>query len=174
MNSLEITNILKADRFTAGIFQGVYPSDRLPNVVKYPSAYIINTDPHSKPGTHWVHVHFVNSTFGFYFDSFGRPPEIAGIVNFLKRNVKHCYYTSISLQHELSTVCGHYCCVVMGLTARKCSFSSILSTLNCGNSLLNDKNVYSIFNSMFPRQSELKFKSICSYNQTCCARVGVM
>ena len=36
-------------------FRGVFAANRLPKrVSRYPSAYIVNTDPASKPGTHWV------------------------------------------------------------------------------------------------------------------------
>ena len=47
------------DPMLAPIMQGVYPTDKLPIVNKYPSGLIANTDPHDKPGTHWVATYFI-------------------------------------------------------------------------------------------------------------------
>ena len=47
------------DTMLAPIMQGVYPTDKLPIVIKYPSGLIANTDPHDKPGTHCVATYFI-------------------------------------------------------------------------------------------------------------------
>ena len=47
--------------------QGVYPTDKLPIVNKYPSGLIANTDPHDKPGTHWVATYFISVWEGDIF-----------------------------------------------------------------------------------------------------------
>ena len=48
------------DPMLAPIMQGVYPTDKLPIVNKYPSGLIANTDPHDKPGTQWVATYFIS------------------------------------------------------------------------------------------------------------------
>jgi len=173
MNSLEINKILKSDIYAKYIFKGVFPSDRLPKKVKYPSAYVINTDPHTKPGEHWVHVYFANKKFAYYFDSFGLPPKVPNILKFLINNAEASYFNSVTLQHNFSTVCGHYCCVVLGLSARRISFPDIISKLNCRDPLMNDENVISIFTAMFEHQSVCN-RNCVRYIQSCCSKVGML
>ena len=59
MNTREINHILKTDGKTKGIFEGVYPSDRLHfTSVPRPSAFVINLDTSDKVGSHWVAVYY--------------------------------------------------------------------------------------------------------------------
>ena len=81
MSTFQIVHTLK----DVPSFQGVYPSNLLPDVVKY-GTYIINFDPHTKFGSHWVAVH-VQSLRGYYFDTYGQYHHLTSILHFLKR---HC------------------------------------------------------------------------------------
>ena len=56
---LELWQAAIEDPMLVPIMQGVYPTDKLPIVNKYPSGLIANTDPHDKPGTHWVATYFI-------------------------------------------------------------------------------------------------------------------
>ena len=38
-------------------FLGVFSCDRLPIVSQLPCSLIMNTDPHDKPGQHWVAIY---------------------------------------------------------------------------------------------------------------------
>ena len=59
MNTVQITYALKHDNITNKQFIGVFPSDRLPKKIKhYPCGFVANTDPRTKPGTHWVAFYF--------------------------------------------------------------------------------------------------------------------
>ncbi|CAB0044380.1 unnamed protein product [Trichogramma brassicae] len=50
MNSLEISRMLsRISDHTVGVF----PADRIPKVWTKPTAFILNTDDHTKPGMHW-------------------------------------------------------------------------------------------------------------------------
>ena len=53
LSTWEIRNKLKKDCFSRDIFKDVLPRDLLPNKVKYPSAYVINTHSSSREGEHW-------------------------------------------------------------------------------------------------------------------------
>src|SRR6218665_3966086 len=53
----------------------VFPCDRLPTRFKVPALLVCNTDPHDAPGEHWVVLYVENSSYGEFFDSFGRPPD---------------------------------------------------------------------------------------------------
>jgi len=87
-------------------FRGAYPSDLLPTSIQ--SGTIINADPHTREGSHWLAIHF-NYPFSsaFYFDSYGRAPS-----DFHSWNVTAVWrYNTSSLQRPTSVVCGHYCCL---------------------------------------------------------------
>ena len=72
----------------APIMQGVYPTDKLPIVNKYPSGLIANTDPHDKPGTHWVVTYFILLwESGVFFDSYGFSTDTYGIDGYINQNV---------------------------------------------------------------------------------------
>lgn len=74
-----------------------------------PTAFVFNTDDHTKSGMHWVAVYVNESNNGWYFDSYGLPPFVPDHINRLRRNCKHFRWNSIQLQSESSDVCGQYC-----------------------------------------------------------------
>jgi hypothetical protein len=49
-------------------FQGVFSSDRLPSELRL---LVCNTDPHHRPGEHWICINVDVQGRGEYFDSFG-------------------------------------------------------------------------------------------------------
>ena len=71
MDTLELERAIGQDPWAEEQFSGVYPRDRLPKTVRYPCAMILNTDPASEPGVHWVAVYFAEDGKGEYFDSYG-------------------------------------------------------------------------------------------------------
>ena len=93
-------------------FLGVYPSDLLPASISRSGTVIVNTDPHTERGSHWLAIHLEpRSSSAYYFDSYGIVPFIPDIRDFLKRTCTVWYHNSTQLQGLMSTVCGHYCCV---------------------------------------------------------------
>lgn len=115
-------------------FLGVFPSDGIPKlenllyhspsskilnpIYSYSSSYnfangcILNTDPSSQPGEHWVAFFFQASSplspmFEF-FDSYGNPPSYYSFP-FLKQMLDQMYYNTEKLQSINSNVCGQYC-----------------------------------------------------------------
>ena len=69
-----MTLILRRDKVTRGVFQGVYPSDHLPaSVSHYPSLFITTVDTSDKPGSHWMASYFTKEQEGEFFDSYGSP-----------------------------------------------------------------------------------------------------
>ena len=56
-------------------FLGVYPSDILPPSITRSATLIVNTDPHTAKGSHWLAIHLnPRPYFGYFFDSYGLPP----------------------------------------------------------------------------------------------------
>ena len=53
MNTLQIERLLKKDLKSKTIFKKVCALDQLEKPT-FPSAYVINSDPSSEPGKHWV------------------------------------------------------------------------------------------------------------------------
>ena len=81
-DTIQIERILEKDSYTKKIFKGVYPKDLLPTV-EYPGSYVLNTNPSSSPGEHWVGVHFTDVGSAEYFDSYGLHPIVHGLTGFL-------------------------------------------------------------------------------------------
>ena len=108
MDTTQITCALKGVKS----FLGVFPSDLLPNSIqqRQTCTVIINTDPHTERGSHWLAIRFEpRSSSAYYFDSFGRPPQVATIQDFLRRNCTVHEYNAIQLQGPRITLCGQYC-----------------------------------------------------------------
>ena len=73
MNSLQIERLLKSDFETKSVFKKVCALGQLEKPT-FPSAYVINSDPSTEPGEHWIAVYFDKHGRGEYFDSYGLPP----------------------------------------------------------------------------------------------------
>ena len=78
MNTAQINHALEEDPIT-NKFCGVFPSDKLPQTIdKYPCGFVANTDPSTKPGTHWISIYLSSPRKGSWFDSYGKPAEFYG------------------------------------------------------------------------------------------------
>ncbi len=107
MDTVQIYSILKKAIGQQGCL-GVFPSDKIPTKVKGPCSMVVNTDPSTNPGSHWVAIFITRDSTAEYFDSYGQPPDVAEISSFLnKYNVGH--YNRKHIQGPFSSVCGHYC-----------------------------------------------------------------
>lgn len=122
MNSLEIERILSAN---CVLFRGVFSCDTLPDRVR--GLIVCNTDPHDKPGEHWIAM-YIDDDHGEYFDSFGRvPPKV--FKDYLNRNCKYWIFNDKQLQSICSRFCGHYCIYYCTLKCRGFDLRRIVSSL---------------------------------------------
>lgn len=89
---------------------GVFPSDKIPDIRKFPCALVLNTDKHDEKGSHWLAVYIQDQRTLEFFDSFGLPPDVYGedITRFIKRYCR-IQWNKIPLQSLTSNVCGQYC-----------------------------------------------------------------
>ena len=89
--------------YTAPLFRGVYPNNRLPPICE--GLYVIDKAPHTHPGLHWISL-FVKESTIVYFDSYGGDP-----VSTLRRwGKKNQWSTNPGpLQSPLTSVSGQYC-----------------------------------------------------------------
>ena len=56
LSDYQLTRMAQRDPMLAPHFVGVFASDRLPPSPyrDRPQAYVVNTDPHVRPGQHWL------------------------------------------------------------------------------------------------------------------------
>ena len=105
MNTVQINKSFLKNKF----FKGVFPCDCLPmREYKLPYAMVINTDPASKPGTHWVALFVDRSNHAEFFDSFGRPLTNKLIVDFIDDQCSSACWNAICIQSEHSEKCGQF------------------------------------------------------------------
>ena len=105
MNTIQINKSF----FKNKLFKGVFPCDSIPSKrFELPYALIINTDPASKPGTHWVALYIDQDNHAEFFDSFGLPLVNKYIVDFIDDNCASACWNSVCIQSELSIKCGQF------------------------------------------------------------------
>jgi len=155
MNTEQLYNILLSQNLTARHLGSVCASDQLPSKTSQKSLeedtfYIVNLDPSDEPGSHWVACFIKKNPLeqNVYFDSYGYPPIIPEIRDFLGTAFE---YNTRCLQHPLSTACGQWCLLFV--------WQQLLGhPLNClikrfqrhgDNPLLNDREVTSFMNEIF-------------------------
>ena len=91
-------------------FIGVFPIDSLPQVRhKKPLKLIVNLDPSTQPGSHWVAIYRRANGQAYYFDTFGRsPPPL--IREWLAQNSWDWKHFDRQIQGANDSVsCGYIC-----------------------------------------------------------------
>jgi hypothetical protein len=167
MNTLQVEDLLRLDCNLASTFEGVFASDRLPKFSDLKSALVLNFDPISKPGSHWVAI-YVDNGVGEYFDSYGEPPFIGYFVNFLKQNCRTWTYNKKEMQALDSDVCGYYCIWFLSERARGKSLLEITSKFS-NNHNKNDLIVKKQVETRFGRIKEnIINKDSCTVQ--CCVK----
>ncbi len=93
-------------------FVGVFALDRIPAVAgsrKVPVKMIVNLDPASQDGSHWVALYRNAQGDGFYFDTFGQPPP-RPIARWLSQHTNHWRGLNKQIQSTNDKVsCGYIC-----------------------------------------------------------------
>jgi len=154
MNSKEILDALQSHHVTQEIFVGVYAADQIAETFgKIPSACIVNTDPSSKPGQHWVAIFQDQTDTVEFFDSYGKQPDFFLFTNFPRcsRIIKQ----NSVLQSNITSVCGQYCMFFLFKRCTGVLFPSIIKSFSF-NKMENDFHVQSFINHIF----HLKTKTV--------------
>ena len=132
-------------------FLGIFPADKIPSYIPDFCCFILNTDPSSKSGRHWVCVINRNGA-KYYFDSYGLSPSIWNNGNRWKQ-LNNYERSNVEYQHDDSDVCGDYCIFIL-----KClSMDRTMTLTQClqlyfdkNNSTFNDALVWESVHSYFP------------------------
>ena len=117
MYTSQLLEALHKNPLTSPIFAGVLGSEQIPTKIPPKSekkrVFIVNTQPTTHEGEHWVVLYFTPHDTVYYFDSFGLPPP-SNIYKKIRR-FKHLRLWSRTLQ-GLSDTCGWYCmCFVLAV-----------------------------------------------------------
>ena len=166
MNNKEITTLLKSDPRARRVFKGVFPRDRLPTTINnnnnnLPSAYIINTDRSSGPGEHWVCVWFDGHGRAEYFDSFGLPPTLVAIQNFISRNsYVRSNYNQRLCQSLVSSACGLYVLYYVLMKSRGASLFRIQQPFHPHNLRTNDTKVRTLVSNLLRHRNRKLFEHL--------------
>lgn len=119
-------------------FIGCFPRDKLPEIIRRPASLIVNTDPSTEPGEHWVAIHIDESAE--YFDSYGLPPHHKEIIDYLEDNSLDgkIAMNHVTLQTPgFSVTCGHYATLFVVFKSEGHTFEEMLN-LFTRNTFLND------------------------------------
>ena len=128
MDSETIERIIWSTQIGRKRFLGCFPSDKIPKALRYPMALIINEDPSTGNGTHWVACYIENQNSICYFDSYGKDP-ISVIKNYLD-NFVNIKKNNTRFQSFLSQNCGYYCIYFVFFICLNVPFKTIMKTLS--------------------------------------------
>ena len=141
MKSLSTRNILQEigrDVYAKRNFIGVFPRDRLPEIITYPSALIVNTHPLGYPGEHWLAIYFTKSKCCEFFDSFGFPATEYGLHRYINSFSRSYKNNEFQIQHIDSNACGYYCIYFVLLKSRGFKLEDIINLFSKTNFKIND------------------------------------
>ena len=121
MDTEQIERLLAEDSYTKSIVVGVLAKDCLPKtgIVRYPAAFVCNTQASDKPGQHWICM-FRQGEF----------------VYFLEKNSVTWSFNEKTLQSPLSNVCGQFCVMYLLHRCRGLTTKTIVNGF--GNDLVNN------------------------------------
>lgn len=158
-------------------FQGVFAADQLPmNAQKSraPQAYIVNTDPISEPGQHWLGV-WTRDNVCEVFDSYGLPLHYYNDPTLQEwlRQWKYLVSTDQSLQALDSQTCGHYALAYLKAKARGASLTDFMA--RWGPDLVsNDVRVANELKGTVQRELSVDGRPYDARQQTNCSRQAFM
>lgn len=138
LTNVDILKHIEKDPYARKTFIGVYAKDKLPSIQSYPCSLVVNTDPSTKPGQHWLAIYFGKDKSSEIFDSFGLHPEQYDLVKYLTKYSKEYDFNKTRLQDLDSAACGHYCIFYILLKSRCFSLNEILSLFHKFDFKVND------------------------------------
>lgn len=103
-------NVQKFGKKYVPNFVGVFPLNKLPQALRAPSNFIVNTDTHNLPGEHWLAVSYQKDGIVHVFDSFGFfYPNILRIYLNKLRRTGPVKYNRVHFQRINEQTCALYC-----------------------------------------------------------------
>ncbi len=127
-------------------------------------ALVVNTDPSTERGSHWVAIFIARKGNAEYFDSYGLSPQVVEVLDFVKC-FKKCQYNKKCQQGVTSSVCGHYCVYFTIQRRKNVSVEDIVNTFSADIEE-NDEMITQWVNSNFDMNTET-FNVDFIMNQIC-------
>ena len=146
LNNHQLDYLAQADPKLCQLFYGTVARDGLPSVVNRegPTAYIVNTDPHDKPGKHWIAL-WTEDNVCEILDSNVLPLQeykaTDPLTEWLERHYKVQVYSQKTLQSAFSQSCGDYTLMFLVLKARGANRQDFLSLFSSKDFVNNDRIV---------------------------------
>jgi len=169
LSDQQLSYLARQDCLLRPKFQGVFASDQLPqSPPKRPAAYIVNTDPHDKPGQHWIAI-WTEHGHCEMMDSYGLPLEYyqANPLEKWTRQWKYVVLNRQTLQNVTSKACGHYCLFYLKAKARGYRMQDFVQLFSRKDYVTNDHKVGDMLHHLITNQKE--WRDIChrSFSQSC-------
>lgn len=91
-------------------FVGVFPLNKLPQALRPPANFVLNTHTHNLPGEHWLAVSYQKGGIVLAFDPFGHyyPGMLKVYLSNLRRSTS-VKYSKVQYQEIHEKTCGLYC-----------------------------------------------------------------
>ena len=123
-------------------FRGVFAADRLPRRSQH-GGYVVNTDPHDKPGQHWLGLWVDGPQHLEIFDSYGLPLALYSNAALQKwfDQFPQLTRSGQTLQALDSQACGHYTLQYLSAKARGEDLTTFLKQWDPQDLVDNDRRV---------------------------------
>ena len=113
-----INQILKKDKKSTNIFLKTFAFDEKPLNFDYPASFIINTEPRTKHGQHWLAFYYDKKGYCYFFDSYGKHPSFYKLLTYINQTSIKWTYNKQRVQ-GMSPYCGFYCVLFLLFMVRK-------------------------------------------------------
>lgn len=147
MDSDQLENLLNQYEVMRRVPHYVLSADEIPYKIHKPSAFIVNVDVSTKPGSHWVAFYFPKDNYPEFFDSLGQKPEHYNIQfqNFLIYNGTKYIHNLNRIQEYGTNTCGLYCVYYIVRRTLGRSYNCLLKPFNFDNLMENEDFIESVF-----------------------------
>ena len=126
MDTQQLIDLLKRDKYSKKYFCGVLSIDQIPiRKIKRPCSFIINTQDSSLPGEHWFAIFIPKFGKIEYFDSYGMKPINYQVYDLILMNGKKFLYNKKAIQSSDSENCGKFCIFYIYFRSRNYSMIDI-------------------------------------------------
>lgn len=169
LSDQQLNYLARQDPVLTSYFRGVFPSDQLPESAnKRTSAYIVNTDPHDKPGRHWIAI-WTDHDVCEMMDSYALPLEYyeSKPLQRWTRKWKRVVSNGQALQSLSSKACGHYCLFYLLAKAKGYSMQDFLACFSDKDYVANDHKVGQMLTHFIKDKRTWREACHRSSSQTC-------
>ena len=109
----QLADLAQSEDSLRPLFAGVFAADTLPKTPVHtkPRGYIVNTDPRTRPGRHWIALWTEDNGVCQVMDSYGLPlamHQTPHLQAWLRKHWSVVEANTQSLQALNSATCGHY------------------------------------------------------------------